>query len=77
MEVATGNFGDEAVLLTHRTKGRISKVNGGFNISAQVQVLLSDGRQEGITHILAALCFYTRQVLNYIDGSAPGDAGTT
>jgi hypothetical protein len=49
-----------------RTKGHIVKVSGNFAIDGQVRVILPDGRREGVTQLLEALCFYTRQVIGYV-----------
>lgn len=67
----------EAVLVCQRTKGRIAKVWGEYEFSAQVKVVLPGGHSEGITNILAGLCRYTRIVVNYVAGTSaaqPGDA---
>jgi hypothetical protein len=70
VEIFGPDFRDGEVLLCQRTGGRIAHVKGGFNISAQVQVVLPDGRQYGVTHLLAGLCVYTRQILEYIGAVA-------
>lgn len=57
---------DGGLLLRHRTKGRIAKVQGEYDVQALVCVSLSDGREFGATHILANLCAYIRSVLSYI-----------
>ncbi len=70
-EVFEVPFRDGELLMRSRTKGRIAGVHGGMNVAVQVQVVLVGGRQEGITHLLAALCFYTRQVMDHVAAGEP------
>lgn len=65
-EVFACEFKDGQPLLRQRTQGRIAKVKGSFDISAQVQVVLRDGREVGLLHILAMLCQYTEDVVKHI-----------
>lgn len=61
-------FHDGACLLEHRTKTRIAAVAGSFRGHAQVVVSLPGrGDKPGITWILAALCFYTGTILEYLE----------
>ncbi|MEV8588465.1 hypothetical protein AB0424_16170 [Streptomyces sp. NPDC051180] len=69
-EVIIAPFEDGAVLLRHRTKGRIESVQGQYSVTAQVQVLTTDGRAFGATHLLAALWEYTRIVMEHVIGEA-------
>ncbi len=69
-EVIVALFEDGAVLLRHRTNGRIKSVQGRYSITAQVQVVLPDGRAFGVTDLLAALWEYTRVVMDYVIGTA-------
>ncbi|MBO2465223.1 hypothetical protein [Actinomadura violacea] len=66
VEVFATPFEDGQTLMHWRTKGRVADVKGSFNIVGQVQVALPGGRQEGVTQLLAALCVYTRQVVDYV-----------
>ncbi|WP_328340668.1 hypothetical protein [Streptomyces violaceus] len=70
VEVVVGPFEDGAVLLRHRTKGRIKSVEGQYNIMAQVQAITPDGRPHGVTSLLAALWEYTRIVMGHVMGAA-------
>ncbi|MFD3945971.1 hypothetical protein [Streptomyces sp. NPDC058579] len=65
VELMMAPFEDGAILLRHRTSGRIKSVRGRCNIKAQVQVVLPDSRTSGVTEILAALCEYTRIVMDH------------
>ncbi|MFI2350358.1 hypothetical protein ACH492_25580 [Streptomyces sp. NPDC019443] len=69
-EVMVAPFEDGAVLLRHRTNGRIKSVQGQYNLTAQVQVVLADGRTFGATELLAALWEYTRVVMGHVIGAA-------
>ncbi|MFK0131140.1 hypothetical protein ACIQRZ_12340 [Streptomyces rubiginosohelvolus] len=69
-EVVVARFEDDAVLLRHRTKGRIESVQGHYSFSAQVQVVLADGRTFGVTELLAALWEYTHLVMSFVIGRA-------
>jgi hypothetical protein len=66
VEVFCPALKDGEILLRQRTSGRIARVTGRLAIAAQVQVALQDGRWFGITDLLAALCFYTREIYNYV-----------
>ncbi|MYX15462.1 hypothetical protein GTY67_19065 [Streptomyces sp. SID8374] len=46
-EVVVAPFKDDAVLLRHRTKGRIKSVQGNYSFTAQVQVVLADAVPSG------------------------------
>lgn len=69
-EVMVAPFEDAAVLLRHRTSGRIKSVHGQYNITAQVQLVLPDGRPHGVTDLLAALWEYTRIVMGHVVSTA-------
>ncbi|MFB6936082.1 hypothetical protein [Streptomyces chartreusis] len=69
-EVLAAPFEDGAVLLRHRTKGRIKSVQGQYSFAAQVQAVLPDGRTFGVTDLLAALCEYVRVVMEHVIGTA-------
>jgi hypothetical protein len=70
-EVFAAPFRDGEMLLRWRTKHRIAKVKGQFGVAGQVQVVLPDGRREGLTQILEALCYYTKQVMEYVAATQP------
>ncbi|MFI9373835.1 hypothetical protein [Streptomyces parvulus] len=74
-EVNIAPFEDGAVLLRHRTNGRIKSVRGRYSITAEVQVLLPDDRAFGVTDLLAALWEYTRAVMEHVIGTAEGAEG--
>lgn len=69
-EVMVAPFEDGAVLLRHRTNGRIKSVQGQYSFAAQVQAVLPDGRAFGVTDLLAALWEYTRVVMEHVIGTA-------
>jgi hypothetical protein len=78
VEIFAAPLTDGARLLRQRTTGRIASVVGSINLSAQVQVTFQSGRREGVTTLLAALCQYTRQVLEYVGNAGPApDVVTT
>ena len=66
VEILAPSFTDGEVLLRQRTKGRIAKVRGGYSFHAVVQVSLTDGREFGVTQILAEMCRYARLVIGHI-----------
>ncbi|MFJ9126613.1 hypothetical protein ACIRJS_21190 [Streptomyces sp. NPDC102340] len=74
-EVILAPFEDGAVLLRHRTSGRIKSIGGQYNITAQVQVVLPNGRPHGVTSLLAALWEYTRIVMGHVIGAAEQTEG--
>ncbi|MFJ5967269.1 hypothetical protein [Streptomyces sp. NPDC093060] len=75
-EVMVAPFQDGAVLLRHRTSGRIKSVQGHYNITAQVQVVLPDGRTFGVTELLAVLWEYTRVVMDHVITAAEQPEGS-
>ncbi|MFI1394579.1 hypothetical protein [Streptomyces sp. NPDC020681] len=74
-EVVVAPFEDGAVLLRHRTSGRIKSVQGQYNITAHVQVVSPDGRAFGVTNLLAALWEHTRVVMGHVIGTAEQGEG--
>ncbi|MFE7450645.1 hypothetical protein [Streptomyces griseus] len=72
-ELFVALFEDGAVLLRHQTKGRIKAVQGHYSLTAQVQVVLPDGRAFGVTEILAALWQYTQLVMGRVVGAVEQD----
>ncbi|MFE6767470.1 hypothetical protein ACFVFD_00670 [Streptomyces fimicarius] len=73
-QIVVAPFEDGAVLLRHRTKGRIESVKGNYSFTAQVQVVLADGRTFGVTELLAALWEYTNMVLSFVIRRATQEA---
>ncbi|MFJ2088208.1 hypothetical protein ACIOEW_02975 [Streptomyces sp. NPDC087901] len=73
-EIVVAPFEDNAVLLRHRTKGRIKSVRGHYSFTAQVQVVLAGGRTFGVTELLAALWEYTHLVMSVVIGRAQESA---
>ncbi|MFD7757922.1 hypothetical protein [Streptomyces sp. NPDC059757] len=69
-ELTAAPLEDGAVLLRHRTSGRIKSVQGQYNITAQVQVVLPNGRTFGVTELLAAMWEYSRLVMGHVIGAA-------
>jgi hypothetical protein len=53
--------------LRQRTNGRSAKVKGQYAISAQVQVVHSDGRPFGVTAIFYELFCLTERIVRHLD----------
>lgn len=58
------------VLLIHRTKGRIAKIQGNYNLSLSIMVEWPDGRSARLTKTLSDLLRYTAIVLDHVAAAA-------
>ena len=65
VEVFGAAFRDGEVLLHQKTKGRIAKILGNYQVALEVQIIIEE-KSYKLTEILAALCYYTGVVIRYV-----------